>query len=151
MGLLAAALGASAVLLTDYEPEASCRAVHSSPRTTDWPLFCLWPLRHYMEGAVLARTSECGSVACTQPLLPARDLQVLSHLASNAALNGLQRRCSCARLDWSAPEVGLAAGQRGRWRLVLAADVLYASAVVQPFINTLRLALHPHGGCPSSS
>ncbi|KAL4424743.1 hypothetical protein ABPG77_000086 [Micractinium sp. CCAP 211/92] len=91
VGLLAAALGASAVLLTDYEPE------------------------------------------------------VLSHLASNAALNGLQRRCSCARLDWSAPEVGLAAGQRGRWRLVLAADVLYASAVVQPFINTLRLALHPHG------
>lgn len=71
--------------------------------------------------------------------------QVLAHLHSNAALNGLQARCSSMHLDWRAPAEGLAAGQRGCWRLLLAADVLYASAVVQPLIDTLRLALHPQG------
>lgn len=76
---------------------------------------------------------------------------MLAHLTSNAALNGLQQRCSCLRLDWRAPAEGLAAGQQGRWRLVLAADVLYASAVVQPCIDTLRLALHPEGGCGRDS
>ncbi|KAL4422571.1 hypothetical protein ABPG75_008768 [Micractinium tetrahymenae] len=78
-------------------------------------------------------------------LLTDYEPEVLAHLASNASLNGLQQRCSCAQIDWRAPSQGLATGQRGSWRLVLAADVLYASVVVQPFIDTLLLALHPQG------
>lgn len=66
-------------------------------------------------------------------------------MEGNAALNGQQARCAVLRLDWRRPEAALAAEQRATWRLVVAADVLYTSAVAEPLLDTLLLALHPEG------
>jgi len=88
----------------------------------------------------------CAALGAQQVLLTDYEPAVLAHLQSNAQLNGLQQRCASLRLDWRAPDAGLAPQQRHAWRLVVAADVLYASVVVQPFIHKLLAVLHPEGG-----
>lgn len=87
----------------------------------------------------------CAALGAQHVLLTDYEPQVLEHLQQNAALNGVQQRCASLRLDWRAPAAGLAPEQRRSWRRLVAADVLYASAVVQPLIATLRLLLHPEG------
>lgn len=87
----------------------------------------------------------CAALGAQHVLLTDYEPQVLAHLQDNAALNGLQQRCASLRLDWRQPAASLAPQQQGSWRRVVAADVLYASAVVQPLISTLSLLLHPEG------
>ena len=89
----------------------------------------------------------CAALGAQHVLLTDYEPQVLAHLDKNAALNGLQKRCASLRLDWRQPAASLAQQQQGNWHRIVAADVLYASAVVQPLIATLRLLLHPEGGC----
>lgn len=89
----------------------------------------------------------CAALGAQHVLLTDYEPQVLAHLDKNAALNGLQKRCASLRLDWRQPAASLAQQQQGSWHRIVAADVLYASAVVQPLIATLRLLLHPEGGC----
>ncbi|KAI7839127.1 hypothetical protein COHA_007130 [Chlorella ohadii] len=87
----------------------------------------------------------CAALGAQHVLLTDYEPQVLAHLDKNAALNGLQKRCASLRLDWRQPAASLAQQQQGNWHRIVAADVLYASAVVQPLIATLRLLLHPEG------
>ena len=88
----------------------------------------------------------CAQLGAASVLLTDYEPAVLAHLGQNAALNGLQQaRCASQQLDWRRPRDSLRPEQRGSWRLVLAADVLYASVVVQPFIDTLALLLHEEG------
>lgn len=87
----------------------------------------------------------CAALGAQHVLLTDYEPEVLAHLQDNAALNGLQQRCDSLRLDWRQPAASLAPQQQGSWQRVVAADVLYASAVVQPLISTLRLLLHPEG------
>lgn len=71
--------------------------------------------------------------------------QVLEQLGQNAELSGVGSSCSTLRLDWH--RLGdLPPSQRGSWRLLLAADVLYARVIVAPFVATLEALLHPEGG-----
>jgi predicted nicotinamide N-methyase len=87
----------------------------------------------------------CAQLGAASVLLTDYEPAVLAHLSQNAALNGLQQRCASQQLDWRRPQDSLRPEHRGSWRLVLAADVLYASVVVQPFIDTLALLLHAEG------
>lgn len=87
----------------------------------------------------------CAALGASQVLLTDYEPHVLTHLDRNAALNGLQQRCASLRLDWREPAASLAPHQLAAWRVVVAADVLYASAVVQPLIATLQLLLHSEG------
>lgn len=70
--------------------------------------------------------------------------QVLECIQRNILKNGIKQFAKVQLLDWnklnSAPQV-----QRGRWQVVIAADVLYASVLVQPFIKTLQEVLHETG------
>lgn len=87
----------------------------------------------------------CAALGAQHVLLTDYEPQVLARLSENAALNGLQQRCASLRVDWRQPAASLTPEQQGSWLRVVAADVLYASAVVQPLIATLRLLLHPEG------
>ncbi|PSC67978.1 lysine methyltransferase METTL21B [Micractinium conductrix] len=87
----------------------------------------------------------CAQLGAGSVLLTDNEPAVLSLLEGNAALNGQQARCAVLRLDWRRPEAALAAEQRATWRLVVAVDVLYTSAVAEPLLDTLLLALHPEG------
>ena len=87
----------------------------------------------------------CAQLGAASVLLTDYEPAVLAHLGQNAALNGLQQRCASQQLDWRRPHDSLRPEQLGGWRLVLAADVLYASVVVQPFIDTLAMLLHAEG------
>lgn len=87
----------------------------------------------------------CAQLGAAAVLLTDYEPAVLTHLAQNATLNGLAQRCSSQQLDWRHPMDSLQPEQLGAWRLVVAADVLYASVVVQPFIDALALLLHEEG------
>ena len=87
----------------------------------------------------------CAALGARSVLLTDYEPAVLVHLDRSAALNGQQQRCASLRLDWRAPGEALAPDRRRCWRRVVAADVLYASAVVQPLVATLQLLLHPEG------
>jgi hypothetical protein len=70
--------------------------------------------------------------------------QVLDQLAKNLEANQAPH-CSVQRLDWLRL-AELPHAQLGCWPLLLAADVLYASIIVQPFVGALQALLHPEEG-----
>ena len=90
----------------------------------------------------------CAKLGAAAVLLTDYEPVVVRHLAGNAALNGVQQRCTCAALDWFdlAP---LAPAQRGAYDLLLLADVIYAAAVVVPLVQTLLALLKPTGALPA--
>ena len=90
----------------------------------------------------------CAKLGAAAVLLTDYEPVVVRHLAGNAALNGVQQRCTCAALDWSDPlgGSGVRQDQAHSWPLVLAADVLYVSAMAQPLLLTLGVLLHPLEG-----
>jgi len=66
--------------------------------------------------------------------------QLLHNIAANQAPD-----CSVQKLDFRA--LGdLPPAQLGNWRRLLAADVLYAGVIVQPFVATLAALLDPRQG-----
>lgn len=87
----------------------------------------------------------CAALGAQQVVLTDYEPQVLQHMGHNATLNGLQHCCTSQRLDWQDPSSSLRPEQRGTWRVVVAADVLYASVVVQPLLETLKMMLHEEG------
>ena len=71
--------------------------------------------------------------------------RVLRVLQQNAELNGVGARCTCHRLDWG-DRGSMPPDWRGACRMVLGADLLYATATVTPLLATLRELLHPREG-----
>lgn len=69
----------------------------------------------------------------------------------NIRLNGLADVAATHRLDWRDPQGTLADGHPHSFHVVLAADVLYISDVVLPFVGMLQTLLHPEGGRPGAA
>lgn len=82
----------------------------------------------------------CASLGASSVLLTDYESRVLSY-AEHSATTG----CTTQRLDWRSPGEGLRAEQRGTWRRVVAADVLYCTAIAQPLAATLQMLLRPEG------
>lgn len=72
-------------------------------------------------------------------------VQVLELLRENVELNGLGEVCGARQLDWTHPCTSLQEENLHSFQVVLAADVLYISDVVAPFICVLKAVLHPEG------
>lgn len=79
----------------------------------------------------------------TRVLLTDHEPLVLQHAQQNAAANDLPQ-CACLRLDWTDLNTVQADLQQA-CKVVLAADVLYASVVAQPLGDTLAALLHHEG------
>ncbi len=72
--------------------------------------------------------------------------RVVDYFQLNAGVNALAaKRCSYLRLDWTQLG-GLEACHARRYDLLLAADVLYETAVMPAFVETLLALLHPEHG-----
>ena len=87
----------------------------------------------------------CAKLGASQVLLTDYEPVVVDHLRRNAEQNGVAPRCSFLALDWF-DRAPLAPAQRHAYHLLLLADVIYAAAVVQPLVATLRALLRPDSG-----
>ena len=90
---------------------------------------------------LLAAVLGASSVALTD-----YEPAVLQALQQNSALNRVQQRCAFHRLDFR-DRTSIPPEWRGACRLVLAADLLYASLIAEPLVATLLELLHPAGQC----
>lgn len=86
----------------------------------------------------------CAKLGAASVLLTDYEPLVVEQLAKNIAANGAAGCCSTQLLDWQQLR-DLPAGQRCAWRLILAADVLYARVIVAPFVAALQALLHKQG------
>lgn len=119
-GLLALALGAAHVTFADREQPVS--GAEPEPRIPGG----VWE--------ILRRD------------LPPLARQVLAQVRRSAALNGFSAARADAQLyDWERPAQP-PGGWAGAWRLVVAADVVYASRTARPLAAALRALLHPTEG-----
>ena len=87
----------------------------------------------------------CSALGAARVLLTDYEPVVVERLAQNAALNGLAARCSTQALDWF-DRSSLAPADAAAFDLLLLADVIYAAAVVEPLVATLRVLLRPGTG-----
>ena len=153
-GLLALALGAAGVTFSDREQPVSLahtdRTLYLSiergeqeeeeeeeecPRdsTVDGPDTILSPVH--------SRSPEFSYLSSPAPP------QVLDRVQRSAALNGLATpgRAAARLYDWEQPRP-LPGGWAGAWRLVVAADVVYATRTARALAAALRALLHPAQG-----
>ncbi|KAL6771905.1 hypothetical protein ACKKBG_A28230 [Auxenochlorella protothecoides x Auxenochlorella symbiontica] len=84
-------------------------------------------------------------LGCSSALLTDYEPLVLELAAENIRLNGVGDIAATHRLDWEDPQGTLAPGHPHSFHVVLAADVLYISDIVLPFVGMLQTLLHPEG------
>lgn len=70
---------------------------------------------------------------------------VVAHVARNAALCGVEDRCSGVLLDWTKLDL-LPVQHRAAYSIVLAADVLYIESIMSGFVDALCSLLDPKNG-----
>lgn len=87
---------------------------------------------------MLARNKRCD--------FPLSLSQVLDLLKENVKVNSLEGPCAVHALDWAEPGSTLDSRDLHTFNVVLAADVLYISDIVLPFVAVLQALLHPEGG-----
>ena len=127
-GLLAGQLGARECLLTDYEPLVSARKGCG------------------LEQACFSRGESTRNACPGQTLRWPPLSQVLDLLKENVKVNSLEGPCAVHALDWAEPGSTLDSSDLHTFNVVLAADVLYISDIVLPFVAVLQALLHPEGG-----
>lgn len=171
--LLAAKLGCSSALLTDYEPLVR-RALGGGCELMlhGWVAWAGEVRGHFFLTSVqvqaaaaaapslahnialislLSYTSPFSQSPLPSPPTPFPYIKVLELAAENIRLNGVGDIAATHRLDWEDPQGTLAPGHPHSFHVVLAADVLYISDIVLPFVGMLQTLLHPEGGRERSS
>ncbi|KAK2080533.1 hypothetical protein QBZ16_000386 [Prototheca wickerhamii] len=86
-----------------------------------------------------------GQLGARECLLTDYEPLVLDLLKENVKVNSLEGPCAVHALDWAEPGSTMDSRDLHTFNVVLAADVLYISDIVLPFVAVLQALLHPEG------